>query len=123
MFEGRMALAAAPGQSATISVPKARGRKQCMCCPYGYHIDLDFVRYCEAISNSELLPRRTEKMRPRRNKTPSMDVLLGIQQWNFITGELYCDYPQSLKLKRSSKRRNMFYQNKKQETTEFATLL
>ncbi|KAL1123994.1 hypothetical protein AAG570_001764 [Ranatra chinensis] len=31
---------------------------------------------------------------------------------------LYCDYPRSLKLKMSSERRNMFYQDKKQETTE-----
>ncbi|KAL1116474.1 hypothetical protein AAG570_004947 [Ranatra chinensis] len=32
-------------------------------------------------------------------------------------GELYCDHPQSLKLKTASKRRNTFYENKKQETT------
>ncbi|KAL1131289.1 hypothetical protein AAG570_010907 [Ranatra chinensis] len=32
--------------------------------------------------------------------------------------KLYCDYPQSLKLKKASKRRNMFDEKKKQETTE-----
>ncbi|KAL1131813.1 hypothetical protein AAG570_011425 [Ranatra chinensis] len=37
------------------------------------------------------------------------------------TTELYCDYPQSLKLKTAFKRRNMFYENKKQETTEIGT--
>ncbi|KAL1124763.1 hypothetical protein AAG570_001384 [Ranatra chinensis] len=32
--------------------------------------------------------------------------------------ELYCDNPQSLRLKMASKRRNMFHKNKTQETTE-----
>ncbi|KAL1138023.1 hypothetical protein AAG570_009718 [Ranatra chinensis] len=37
------------------------------------------------------------------------------------TTELYCDYPQSLKLKTASKRRNMVYENKMLETTEIGT--
>ena len=23
---------------------------RCHCCPYGYHIDLDFVRYCQVLN-------------------------------------------------------------------------
>ncbi|KAL1123471.1 hypothetical protein AAG570_002551 [Ranatra chinensis] len=38
-----------------------------------------------------------------------------------IDNNQYCDYPQSLKLKIESKRRNKFYQNKKRETTEIGT--
>ncbi|KAL1115475.1 hypothetical protein AAG570_007505 [Ranatra chinensis] len=34
--------------------------------------------------------------------------------------QLYRDHPQSLRLKMASKRRNTFYKNKKQETTEIA---
>ncbi|KAL1131804.1 hypothetical protein AAG570_011416 [Ranatra chinensis] len=39
---------------------------------------------------------------------------------NCTTQELYCDHPQSLRRKKTSKRRNMFQKNKKQETTENA---
>ncbi|XP_003373344.1 ankyrin repeat-containing domain protein [Trichinella spiralis] len=30
---------------------------QCCCCPYGYHIDLDFVKYVENINSNRQLPQ------------------------------------------------------------------
>lgn len=44
----------AEGQSPGSSLYEAHvqnGRSgRCHCCPYGYHIDLDFVRYCERLA-------------------------------------------------------------------------
>lgn len=51
----------------------------CACCPYGYHIDLDFIKYCEQLNNSsptEGQLRRTSRRRQRQ----SMEVMLGLQQ-------------------------------------------
>lgn len=62
----------------------------CSCCPYGYHIDLDFVRFCEALSlNSgrrnedadDISKQRRNQRRQRRERRlqrQSMEVLLGI---------------------------------------------
>ncbi|XP_046481832.1 KN motif and ankyrin repeat domain-containing protein 2 isoform X1 [Neodiprion pinetum] len=54
---------------------------KCLCCPYGYHIDLDFVRYCEAVaagsSGSDRVSERRRK-RERRRQCQSMEVLLGL---------------------------------------------
>ncbi|XP_043281489.1 KN motif and ankyrin repeat domain-containing protein 2 isoform X2 [Venturia canescens] len=55
---------------------------KCLCCPYGYHIDLDFVRYCEAVAadttsdNKSTIERR--KKRERRRQCQSMEILLGL---------------------------------------------
>ncbi|CAH1158574.1 unnamed protein product [Phyllotreta striolata] len=52
---------------------------ECNCCPYGYHIDLDFVRYCESISKET--DNRTgsiQRRRDRRRQRQSMEVLLGL---------------------------------------------
>ncbi|XP_023243297.1 KN motif and ankyrin repeat domain-containing protein 1-like [Centruroides sculpturatus] len=40
-------------QNAKAALPQStiRGGAQCNCCPYGYHIDLDFVTYCEELYN------------------------------------------------------------------------
>ncbi|XP_067130342.1 KN motif and ankyrin repeat domain-containing protein 2-like [Centruroides vittatus] len=40
-------------QNAKPALPQStiRGGAQCNCCPYGYHIDLDFVTYCEELYN------------------------------------------------------------------------
>ncbi|EDW32563.1 GL11707 [Drosophila persimilis] len=42
-----------PHTNSSISNPESSGMnrsvRSCNCCPYGYHIDLDFVRYCEAL--------------------------------------------------------------------------
>nr|XP_022914795.1 KN motif and ankyrin repeat domain-containing protein 1-like [Onthophagus taurus] len=50
---------------------------QCSCCPYGYHIDLDFVRYCESICQSERTSSISRR-KDRRRQRQSMDVLLGL---------------------------------------------
>ncbi|KAJ8938289.1 hypothetical protein NQ318_020348 [Aromia moschata] len=52
---------------------------ECNCCPYGYHIDLDFVRYCESISHEA--DNRTgsiKRRKDRRRQRQSMEVLLGL---------------------------------------------
>ncbi|XP_045619164.2 KN motif and ankyrin repeat domains 1 isoform X2 [Procambarus clarkii] len=58
---------------------------RCHCCPYGYHIDLDFVRYCEMLTqgskNDNATLRQLKKLkRARRRQTKSMEVLLGLSQ-------------------------------------------
>ncbi|XP_076675793.1 KN motif and ankyrin repeat domain-containing protein 2 kank isoform X1 [Andrena cerasifolii] len=53
----------------------------CLCCPYGYHIDLDFVRYCEAVAAGSVGDRSSierRKKRERRKQCQSMEVLLGL---------------------------------------------
>ncbi|XP_037044610.1 uncharacterized protein LOC119080396 isoform X1 [Bradysia coprophila] len=51
----------------------------CSCCPYGYHIDLDFLRYCETLAN--VVPSDGElKRRDRRRQRKSMEVMLGFEQ-------------------------------------------
>lgn len=54
---------------------------KCLCCPYGYHIDLDFVRYCEAVVAGSADDRSSierRKKRERRRQCQSMEVLLGL---------------------------------------------
>ncbi|ALC41923.1 CG10249 [Drosophila busckii] len=52
--------------------------RSCNCCPYGYHIDLDFVRYCEALANAK--PSEEEKQRrDRRRSRKSMEFMLGFE--------------------------------------------
>ena len=54
---------------------------KCSCCPYGYHIDLDFVRYCEAVAADTSTDRSTierRKKRERRRQCQSMEILLGL---------------------------------------------
>lgn len=54
---------------------------KCHCCPYGYHIDLDFVRYCEAVAAGSIGDRPSierRKKRERRRQCQSMEVLLGL---------------------------------------------
>lgn len=50
----------------------------CDCCPYGYHIDLDFVRYCESISKDADRTGSIKRRRDRRRQRKSMEVLLGL---------------------------------------------
>ena len=51
----------------------------CQCCPYGYHIDLDFVRYCESLANSVASDGQRIR-RDRRRQRKSMEVMLGFEQ-------------------------------------------
>ncbi|KAE8743366.1 hypothetical protein FOCC_FOCC011018, partial [Frankliniella occidentalis] len=54
----------------------------CDCCPYGYHIDLDFVRFCERLAGagagSPTHAATKARRRERRRQRQSMDVLLGL---------------------------------------------
>lgn len=53
--------------------------QQCNCCPYGYHIDLDFVRYCESIGQQADRTGSIKRRRDRRRQRQSMEVLLGLE--------------------------------------------
>lgn len=69
-----------PASSYRHSRQKHDGRK-CNCCPYGYHIDLDFVRYCEKVANSQLLGNHKKvlvRSRAVRKKRESIESLLGL---------------------------------------------
>lgn len=72
---------------ATVSNPNKF--KKCTCCPYGYHIDLDFIRYCEELAKNGKKP--TNKQLERRNKRrqrKSLEVMLGYNdQWLFDIGK------------------------------------
>lgn len=64
----------------------SEARGVCNCCPYGYHIDLDFVRFCEKLAKASGEPSLSKKMRrERRRQRQSMEVLLGLTKpviWN-----------------------------------------
>ncbi|XP_055715194.1 uncharacterized protein LOC129809412 [Phlebotomus papatasi] len=49
-------------------------RFACSCCPYGYHIDLDFVKYCETLHRTPPISRRVRSARRQRH---SMDIMMG----------------------------------------------
>ncbi|KAF2885711.1 hypothetical protein ILUMI_20484 [Ignelater luminosus] len=53
--------------------------QHCNCCPYGYHIDLDFVRYCESIGQQVDRTGSIKRRRDRRRQRQSMEVLLGLE--------------------------------------------
>lgn len=46
--------------------------------PYGYQIDLDFIKYCENLANIDLTDAELQR-RNRRRQRQSMEVMLGIQ--------------------------------------------
>lgn len=61
----------------SISSANQSKLKKCACCPYGFHIDLDFIRYCEELSANG---KRIAKNKRRQRK--SMEVMLGFEdQW------------------------------------------
>lgn len=49
--------------------------QNCFCCPFGYHIDLDFVQYCESLA----LHTEGNSTRRRPKRRQSMEVMLGLQ--------------------------------------------
>lgn len=67
----------------SISPTSHNKLKKCTCCPYGFHIDLDFIRYCEQLAANAKRP--TTKQLDRRNKRrqrKSLEVMLGFDdQW------------------------------------------
>ncbi|CAD6244114.1 GSCOCG00013251001-RA-CDS [Cotesia congregata] len=69
------------GKQAYGSTESTSGSK-CICCPYGYHIDLDFVEYCEAVAAGNIDKNTIErrKKRERRRQCQSMEILLGLDE-------------------------------------------
>lgn len=50
----------------------------CLILPYGYQIDLDFIKYCENLTQPD--PSEAElQRRQKRRQRQSMEVMLGIQ--------------------------------------------
>lgn len=57
------------------------GRPQspsCYMLPYGYQIDLDFIKYCENLTQPDPTDAELQR-RQRRRQRQSMEVMLGIQ--------------------------------------------
>ncbi|XP_017069177.1 KN motif and ankyrin repeat domain-containing protein 2 isoform X2 [Drosophila eugracilis] len=71
---------ARPASSSTNPAPSGMSRsvRSCNCCPYGYHIDLDFVRYCEALAH-EKPSEEEQRRRDRRRSRKSMEFMLGFE--------------------------------------------
>ncbi|XP_016974102.1 KN motif and ankyrin repeat domain-containing protein 2 isoform X3 [Drosophila rhopaloa] len=69
-----------PGSSPANPAPSGMSRsvRSCNCCPYGYHIDLDFVRYCEALAH-EKPSEEEQRRRDRRRSRKSMEFMLGFE--------------------------------------------
>ncbi|XP_023175445.2 KN motif and ankyrin repeat domain-containing protein 2 isoform X3 [Drosophila hydei] len=68
-----------PGSNnGTPSSTLTRSVRSCNCCPYGYHIDLDFVRYCEALANAKPSEEELQR-RDRRRSRKSMEFMLGFE--------------------------------------------
>lgn len=56
---------------------------RCSCCPFGYHIDLDFVNYCQSLGNVDPSPGQKLR-RDRRRQRQSMEIMLGFQQMDTL---------------------------------------
>ncbi|XP_017040624.1 KN motif and ankyrin repeat domain-containing protein 2 isoform X3 [Drosophila ficusphila] len=73
---------ARPSSSSSSANPSpggmSRSVRSCNCCPYGYHIDLDFVRYCEALAH-EKPSEEEQRRRDRRRSRKSMEFMLGFE--------------------------------------------
>lgn len=68
--------------------------RTCNCCPYGYHIDLDFIRYCEELAANAQRPTNEQlQRRNKRRQRKSLEVMLGFND------QLLLDYEQQLKHK------------------------
>ncbi|KAF8791721.1 KN motif and ankyrin repeat domain-containing [Argiope bruennichi] len=51
---------------------------KCSCCPYGFHIDRDFVRYCDSLYNSTQLEKLRQIKRERRKEKKTVESYLGL---------------------------------------------
>ena len=49
---------------------------QCTCCPYGYHVDLDFLNYCDSLNDGSYLKKLKRLQREKRKLRKSMEVFL-----------------------------------------------
>ncbi|KAK2152064.1 hypothetical protein LSH36_340g00017 [Paralvinella palmiformis] len=55
---------------------------RCTCCPYGYHIDLDFLRYLENKNSGSYLTNLKKIHRRKKQLRKSMEVYLHHQETN-----------------------------------------
>lgn len=53
---------------------------KCTCCPYGYHVDLDFVNYCETLADGSYLTKLKRIQREKRKLRKSMEFFLQQQE-------------------------------------------
>ncbi|XP_048759693.2 uncharacterized protein LOC125669279 isoform X5 [Ostrea edulis] len=53
---------------------------KCTCCPYGYHVDLDFVNYCESLADGSYLTKLKRIQREKRKLRKSMEFFLQQQE-------------------------------------------
>lgn len=62
---------------------------KCDCCPFNYHIDLDFIRYCEELAaNGKRSSTRQLDRRNKRLQRKSLEVMLGFEdQWVLDIGK------------------------------------
>ncbi|GIY11620.1 KN motif and ankyrin repeat domain-containing protein 3 [Caerostris extrusa] len=58
---------------------------KCTCCPYGFHIDRDFVRYCDSLYNSAQLEKLRQHKRERRKEKKTVESYLGLGNMPEIT--------------------------------------
>lgn len=67
----------------SISPTNQSKLKKCNCCPYGFHIDLDFIRYCEELAaNGKRTSSKHLDRRNKRRQRKSLEVMLGFEdQW------------------------------------------
>ena len=55
-------------------------KDKCTCCPYGYHIDLDFLNFCENMTNGSTLKQLKQIKRNKKNLRKSMEFYLQQQE-------------------------------------------
>ncbi|CAB0036916.1 unnamed protein product [Trichogramma brassicae] len=72
-----------PQQRQRRTVADSNGYKygsECDCCPYGYHIDVDFVRFCEDWQNAacDRLAEEKRRRRVKQKQRQSMEFMLGL---------------------------------------------
>ena len=54
--------------------PAGDGSGKCTCCPYGYHIDLDFLNFCRDVETGSTLRNLKRIQRAKRKLRKSMEV-------------------------------------------------
>ncbi|GAB1608235.1 uncharacterized protein LOC115213887 isoform X1 [Argonauta hians] len=64
---------------------------RCSCCPYGYHIDLDFLNFCEDMSSGNTLKQLKKIKRNKKKLRKSMELIL--DQENGTASENFGDLP------------------------------
>ncbi|GFR98214.1 KN motif and ankyrin repeat domain-containing protein 1 [Elysia marginata] len=52
---------------------------KCTCCPYGYHIDLDFLNFCRDLESGSTLRNLKRIQRTKRKLRKSMEIMLDEQ--------------------------------------------